>query len=130
MKTPDEIKKGLAICVTPFFCNEDCPYYDDCDDGKYSFAADALAYIQQLEQENTNLKEMLRNADRHIKGLEAERDAAVADLRKGASCEMCAHGHECRYPDDYKACKMRGSRKWEWRGVCEENSGKEAEQHD
>ena len=47
MKTPEEIKKGLACCTGSPMCS-DCPYYDcsDCNDVE----ADALAYIQQLEE--------------------------------------------------------------------------------
>lgn len=49
MKTPEDIKKGLR------HCSEDgckhCPYEDDChlSDGGSELAADALAYIVQLE---------------------------------------------------------------------------------
>lgn len=47
MKTPDEIKKGLEICVEDKSCR-DCPYNNgNCD---MQLERDALAYIQQLEQ--------------------------------------------------------------------------------
>lgn len=50
MKSPEDIKKGLR------HCSEDgckhCPYEDDChlSDGGSELAADALAYIVQLER--------------------------------------------------------------------------------
>lgn len=49
MKTPEEIKKGLAHCAAND-CN-DCPYQyqPDCMMGNNVLEADALAYIQQLE---------------------------------------------------------------------------------
>ena len=48
MKTPEEIKKALAICSE----NEvrlscaGCPFYEDCDNGM----KDAMAYIESLEE--------------------------------------------------------------------------------
>lgn len=49
MKTPDKIKNGLEHCCEAG-CKH-CPYKDDChlSDGGSELAADALAYIQQLE---------------------------------------------------------------------------------
>ena len=45
MKTPDEIKKGLGICVSDEKCHS-CPYkIEECD----GLLADALAYIRHLE---------------------------------------------------------------------------------
>ena len=46
MKTPEEIKKGLEICIADKSCR-DCPYNNgNCD---MQLERDALAYIQQLE---------------------------------------------------------------------------------
>lgn len=55
MKTPEEIKKGLDFCCDPIgvLCPS-CPYSDnEFEDGECEImlAADALAYIQQLENE-------------------------------------------------------------------------------
>lgn len=50
MKTPDEIKKGLEICIGA--CRGDktaCPYRVDFDGCLDIMHSDALAYIQQLE---------------------------------------------------------------------------------
>lgn len=47
MKTPEEIKKGLEICIVDKNCR-DCPYNNgNCG---MQLEIDALAYIQQLEQ--------------------------------------------------------------------------------
>ena len=46
MKTPEEIKKGLEICIADKNCR-DCPYRNgNCG---MQLERDALAYIQQLE---------------------------------------------------------------------------------
>ena len=50
MKSPEEIKKALACCCDPDckLCPyKDCETYDECT---AAMAADALAYMQQLEQ--------------------------------------------------------------------------------
>lgn len=53
MKTPEEIKKGLKECGKIQNVCDSCPYnekrdvYDECI---ANMCADALAYIQQLEQ--------------------------------------------------------------------------------
>ena len=46
MRTPEEIKKGLEICIADASCR-DCPYKNgNCG---MQLERDALAYIQQLE---------------------------------------------------------------------------------
>lgn len=46
MKTPEEIKKGLEICIADESCR-DCPYNNgNCD---MQLERDAISYIQQLE---------------------------------------------------------------------------------
>lgn len=68
MKTPKEIKKGLEIavngCMTCDCCVTDCPYDPECHpmedtnaDLPKQMAADALAYIQQLENHIGELSE-------------------------------------------------------------------------
>lgn len=49
MKTPDEIKKAVSLCISCEGC-EDCPYYEDgscCT----MLMLDIIAYIEQLEAE-------------------------------------------------------------------------------
>lgn len=50
MKTPEEIKKGLEVCIGKCVGNKPhCPYHT-CGDGCMdSMNRDALAYIRQLE---------------------------------------------------------------------------------
>lgn len=55
MKTPDEIKKGLACCSAKDKCGADCPYGDNCDLGGMELERDALDYIQQLETERVEV---------------------------------------------------------------------------
>lgn len=108
MKTPEEIKKGMNHCS----CSEPC--VECLYDGRnfplciIRMLKDAIAYIQQLEAERDLVVEMLRN-NPHC-------------------CEFCRHmpvgGYVCTSnPKADGSC-------WEWRGVCAENSGKGAEQHD
>ena len=61
MKTPDEIKKGLEMHYTAGRCKE-CPYTTDSAFKKTCFqlvAADALAYIQQLESSYNQVSKAL-----------------------------------------------------------------------
>ena len=71
MRPADEIKKGLECCSNVnFVCNEECPYYKSLSEGEdccLKKNADALALIQQLQTENAE-------KDQRIRQLEAERD--------------------------------------------------------
>lgn len=103
MKTPDEIKKGLACCT---ILEEECIKCPSggCP-GSPSLHDDALAYIQQLETK--------------CHQLERERDAAVDDMTtviyNGAEivCQFCKH------KDEHKCAQICGFgfRGFEWRGV-------------
>lgn len=118
MKTPDEIKKGLA-CDTQR-C-DGCPY-DEIIECGVAVQEDALAYIQQLESR-------LAQAER-------ERDAAVRDMHKAVVCDACKHDRpfnsNCKNDFDCEYCKSPcmcqschlGSN-YEWRGVCAENTMEE-----
>ena len=59
MKTPEEIKKGLQCCAKDG-CY-DCPYVTECDLGKRGtpYDADALSYIQQLEDHIRDITKMI-----------------------------------------------------------------------
>lgn len=121
MKKPDEIKKGLELCSVGFYENicTDCPYSSlamaECPT---KLKADALAYIQQLE---------------------AERDAAVEDIRFAytsyvGACQTCKHGKaqvDCIEPlrcdnCENEKCKCQSCdsnySNWEWRGVQKEET--------
>lgn len=81
IKTPDEIKKGLAVCATLDGDCENCPY----DDGRQITCVDrsrrdALAYIIQLEEtvakQNEKYKQLLETASILSDAVDAlERDA-------------------------------------------------------
>lgn len=118
MKTPDEIKKGLECCARVGYCYQ-CPYQEECfhpSDDACPMHMDALAYIKQLE---------------------AERDAAVIDIRFAftsyvGACQTCKHGKaqvDCIEPlicenCENEQCKCQSCdsnfRNWEWRGVQKE----------
>lgn len=114
MKTPEETKKGLALCVNTNPYNyqcEECPYVEE-DDGCKSMMEDALALIQQLEEQNA---ELVRKTEQ----LQRERDAAVNELV--GTCQVClweetAKCATCHF--NAEAWNVHES-KWEWRGVPE-----------
>ena len=140
-KTPEEIKRNLRGCRD----KELCQFCDDelhCKDKR-----NALAYIQQLEStysqvskalcgnENAPLIDLLQAVNQlrdRLAQAERERDAAVADLSN--SCSTCKFiGLEF---DDSPCdnCFQRVGRfpwspmvrtKFEWRGVCAENTKEE-----
>lgn len=131
MKTPDEIKKSLEPCKSAD--PEVCPYCDLCTACEND--QDALAYIKQLESNDSQVKKAL--SDNGFASLEAflqaynqvraERDAMIESLRKSKACCVCAN-RNTRIPNknayDITAKCIRcvcGESHFEWRGVCEEN---------
>lgn len=104
MKTPEEIKRGLECCNSNKGCANACPYWDEkmgC--GNDYLMDDALAYIQQLEQEK---KAMLR------------------DMKAWPACDTCKHRNVLCTQKPCSVCREAGDGKtvmWEWRGVEEEN---------
>ena len=75
MKKPEEIKKGLEIavngCLTCDCCITDCPYDPECHpmnedtnvDMPKQMAADAIAYIKQLENHIRDLTKKLKQLE-------------------------------------------------------------------
>lgn len=49
MKTPDEIKKAVSLCILSEGCKA-CPYYEDTDCSTM-LMLDVFAYIERLEAE-------------------------------------------------------------------------------
>lgn len=99
MKMPDEIKKGLSVCMGYAECCAICPYYHD-KECQRDIKTDALAYIQQLE---------------------AERDALRDGLKVELGCYVCKHYVDD--PDyDSNECMSCGKNRcnFEWRGVQKE----------
>lgn len=140
MHTPGEIKKGLACCG-----NSDClecplPISLACDN---ELMLNALAYIQQLEagidHAEKVAKECAKSITENLDKLQAkliqverERDAAVADLSN--SCAYCKHTSgsvdeppctECFHPKNNIIFAPITRTKFEWRGVCPENTKEE-----
>ena len=115
MKTPEEIKKGLECCIGGS-CEPYCPYKETVDCVQ-QMAEDALSLIKQLEAQNAELLEK-------IKQLELERDALFELLRTNRNnCNSCKHKPEHKRYGCTSVAKLDGSC-WEWRGLCEENGGK------
>lgn len=67
MKTPDEIKKGLVHCSTKKPCTS-CPMWEECKEASslQPLWDNALAYIQQLEAENDNLRLSFATQSREV----------------------------------------------------------------
>lgn len=115
MKPPEEIKKGLACCSKVEGCQNRCPYYD-LGSGSICVPAmtgDALAYIQQLES--------------HLAQVERENKAMLHDMARYTMCGSCKH-----FADDGKCpqkdeCVYGEIGRFEWRGVCAENTEEETE---
>lgn len=111
MKTPDDIKKGLAEAPHVKYVVDD-PSRDDVHYERYGVAVGYILrdqiyiYITQLEQ--------------HLAQAERERDAAVADLKLVGCCGTCINNEGgCTTKCYIVSGTLTG---WQWRGVCEENS--------
>lgn len=154
-KTPDEIKKGLEFgkddCVECKCCLDECPYNDRCGFGFHQMVevpsellADALAYIQQLEDGIDKTLKLVQSADKQIREklsqlesrlaqAERERDAALKEWKRTkmdseGMCWTCKHGHitdigSCRCVSPFPCDE---GEEWEWRGVFEENTKEES----
>lgn len=122
MSTAEKIKISLECCLSGN-C-KDCPYRELygiflC---KTERTKDTLAYIQQLEEENTKLHEANTELCRTAGRLERERDAAVQDIKQMVHdpyepcfCDYCKlTEEECARSD----CKGRSA--FVWRGPMKE----------
>ena len=133
-RTPDEIKKGLDCCVDGnIVCAGNCVFDDDVKLGYPDcvklLMTNALVYIQQLEKSLAfarDLADGLKTAtvkqDQEIYKLQAERDAAVKDVRKW--CCTCKHCAKKVLEAPCNSCRRNGQggteENWEWRGVQKE----------
>ena len=132
MKSPDDIKKGLEFCsrLTCGEKNVDCPYECGNSECISHLTADALALIQQLQEDlqlekkrtdalamelavlknaKKQLEDHMREATKKVKQLEAEREAAVSDILYAASvylgeCNTCKNGEVCAACKRQDAC--------------------------
>ena len=137
-RTPEEIKMGLECCTSDKMdsCDE-CPYQGrPCND--IENLKDALAYIQWLEYELSEIREYYdcsdaANTELHsaLYAMKRERDAAVEQLKQVDAnsyfeCAHCKHEELCDSPVwpcndcDSAECPCHtctdGSN-WQWRGA-------------
>ena len=133
---PDKIKKGLELIG----CNDIVEFLKAADEGldydcNEAVAKDALAYIQQLESDiaeerelNEFLGDKVKQLESRLAQAERERDAAIVDMRSMAVediCNLCARIDEgyipmpphCKYANDGDCFR--------WRGICSENTKEE-----
>lgn len=128
-RTPDEVKKGLEyLSITNVAekverAKHGLPYaYTE------EVAADALALVQQLQDDNAqqarcieNMTDKLNAMNDEVAKLQAERDAAVKDIPR--ACGFCEY-----YDADEDTCGYQGccfpvsgvNTAWQWRGVTKE----------
>lgn len=82
-KTPEDIKKGLECCGTSAITCNVCPYEGECH---LPFGSDpesdALALIQQHEEEKKCLQESICNQRRQLRVLHAMYEWALRRLQK------------------------------------------------
>ena len=115
--TNEEIVQALRCCKFGEPCDR-CPVVRDqnCVDVMHKCAADL---IERLTAENAALRE--KQAE-----VEAERDAALADIADARSCKTCKYACDTRDCSSCKSktCKCRechlDKNAWEWRGAPEE----------
>lgn len=136
MRTPDEIKKGLEMaaidCRDAHDCEKTCAYHKACIGFYHDMTSipcvmveDALALIQQKEQDNAELSENIKwmeaerdDLKRLIQQLEAERDALMVFVK--GQCHACKFS-DCSFTEDpCDSCFADRRSKWEWRGVQKE----------
>ena len=121
MKTPEEIKRGLKACYSSVECT-DCPYIgedlagvDCCDLVKVH----AKAYIQQLEQDNAQ-------KDERIRQLEREKAELLNMCEQFGQCVICKHTSKALFQSPCCDCWYGdgGDERsyWEWCGVEEDEA--------
>lgn len=71
------------------------------------------------------IDDVTKNLTEELERVKRERDAAIADLKHGDNCDICAHtacDRDCDFECDTCTfdCKCRTCRdecNWEWRGI-------------
>lgn len=143
--TNEEIVKALRTCVMDPDDGGDC---ENCpasgSEGEYCLTAvmsEAASLIEQLIDENTELREevnlrgnAVRTYEKKRAKAEAERDALLEYAKLFTGCDTCKRRNYCKSDSECNACEQdvkgncyckdceRGS-KWEWQGLAE-TSGK------
>ncbi len=134
--TDKEIVQALRCCAEGE-C-KDCAMHEDkqrCQENLLDKAADL---IERLTAENADLGKEIEWKDMVIalaqrKQAEAERDAAIADLKISSGCTSCKYHCSdtifCRDCTKKQNCKCMscslGLPNWEWRGLPEASEGGE-----
>ena len=111
MKTPEEIKKDAETCMNhphTYSCNS-CRLYGECH-----------GIAEHIIKE---LYDLVVSYESRLAQVERERDAAVRDLEELTTRVSSLH-LDCDYCKD-KEKPICNNCKWEWRGVCAENSKEE-----
>ena len=65
-RTPDEIKRGLACAGLHTCPDEKCPYYASCAPCELQVQDDALAFIQQLQDDNAEKDKSMQQLERSL----------------------------------------------------------------
>lgn len=102
-RTPEEIKKGLECCIAHTSCDM-CPYLGTNNCMAVN-TADALAYIQQLEE------------DRKERDILADAYQRAVERLKDFSCSTCKYEEVAVNAEPCQTCF--NSKKWEFDGVQE-----------
>jgi len=134
MKTPDEIKKGLEQCVNDAYgCNGKCPYFNSLSNGvdcAGKLHADALAYIQQLEERNSKLEYTLLGVMHSVdKWLDVEPydfdkdDGTVAATRASNAREIALKAIENAQADLAQVERERDAALSEWKRTKLDSEG-------
>lgn len=97
MKTPEEIKKGLEACKRDGDCDRgNCPYHSLGTGTRCipAMSADALAYIQQIEDH-------IRDLAKKVERLESQLTAPYrqATMKEVAEC-LKDMGIDCCYEEE------------------------------
>ena len=137
----EEIVKALRTCVMDPDDGGDC---ENCpasrSEGEYCLTAvmsEAASLIEQLIDENTELREevnlrgnAVRTYEKKRAQAEAERDALLEYAKLFTGCDTCKRRNYCKSDSECNACEQdvkgncyckdceRGS-KWEWQGLAE-----------
>lgn len=121
MKTPEEIKKGIECCANDsYFCNEECPYHNPSSNGvdcSTKMHADALMYIQQLENENKKIDgitkyvqdlteaakdlfaSQIKVLEHKLEAVKRERDYLLEQIKEVPSADCLFYPIACRLCD-------------------------------
>lgn len=95
MKKPEKVKKGLECCANSSFCDEECPYFGECNDGYSPTLTDALALIQQLEADKVRLLEESHEIRKDMLGKIQQLEAQVPRWIPVEERLPERHGQQC-----------------------------------